>query len=450
MFELGPCENFSDWRDKARGLLAGKVHFDQVSWASSGFSFGGEFETPAPSNDLRIPKEFLKDAQVVAAFRDDSTWDLLYRISFRLLYEDRKLLENPLDSDTQEFQRRGKLVSRDMHKMKAFVRFREIEVGEETHYLAWYRPDHKILRLVAPFFKDRFNGMNFTIMTEDETVTWDKKSLTFSSGVLRNTLPPDEAEDLWKTYYASVFNPARVKETMMKKEMPVRYWSTMPETELVSGLMREAPERLERFYDSQRENIRTTFPSLAELSESLKNCRACGICPAATAPVPGEGPSPAKIMIVGEQPGDEEDKVGRPFRGPSGELFDEVLRRSGFRREDLYVTNAVKGFKHVIVGSFRKHRTALSPEISTCKPWLKEEMRLVQPELVICLGRTAAQAVLGKLVKLEDVRGKVFEIGEGRRAVVLPHPASILRAPEEEKSGLVERYVEDFLRLRAG
>lgn len=444
---MEPCRDFEEWRNQARGLLADKVHFDEVSWAT-GFFFAEPFQSKNKNSDLRIPKEFLARAVKASAFRDDSTWALLYRVAFRLCYEDRNLLNDPLDADVRELERREHLVSRDMHKMKAFVRFREVEIEGEKHYFSWHRPDHKIIHLIAPFFRDRFNGMKWTIMTEDGCAHWNKSELTFSEGVLRSALPDDNAEDLWKTYYTSVFNPGRVKEGAMKKEMPVRYWQTLPESTLITELMREAPERLEAFYESQRVNTQKEFSSLTEMNEQLLKCRACGICPAATAPVRGEGPENAKIMIVGEQPGDEEDKIGKPFQGPSGDLFDEMLRKSGFRREDLYVTNAVKGFKHIVTGSFRKHRTALQPEISSCKPWLKEEIRLVKPELIVCLGRTAAQSVIGKMVKMEDVRGKLMTSAGDKKLVVLPHPASILRSAEEEQERLKQGYLEDFIRLK--
>lgn len=444
---MEPCRDFTHWRIQARSLLAEKIHYNEVDWGGSGFSFGETFQAKNGNVQLSIPKEFMRDAVIVAAFREDSTWSLLYRLAWRLLYENRDLFGNPLDEDVSEFGRRLKLVTRDMHKMKAFVRFREVRIGEELHYYSWHRPDHRIIHLIAPFFRDRFNGMNWTIMTEDGCATWDKKELTFSPGVERSALPPDGAEDLWRTYYSSVFNPARIKESAMKKEMPVRYWKTLPESELITGLMQEAPNRLEEFYDSQRASAPTErFASLSELNSALSRCGACEICPKATAPVPGEGPGNARVMIVGEQPGNEEDKAGRPFQGPSGELLDEVLKRSGFRREDIYVTNAVKGFKHVIINSFRQHRTAQAREISSCRPWVKEELRLIQPELIICLGRTAAQSLLGKMIKMEDVRGKVMTSPLGKM-VILPHPASILRS-QEDQNQLRHRYIDDFCKVR--
>lgn len=449
MIEISNVNDFESWRTFARSLLGERIHYQNVSWNGGGFLLGDTYSPVKSDIVLPVPSEFMKKALVMSAFRDDSNWALLYRLIYRLMFEDKKLMSNPLDHDVQEFEKRLRLVNRDMHKMKAFVRFREVSLESKTHYFSWYRPDHRIVRLIAPFFRDRFNGMNWDIMTEDECVTWDGKELSFSPGVERSALPHDDAEDLWKTYYSSIFNPARIKEGAMKKEMPVRYWSTMPETELISSLMQEAPERLEVFYDSQRTAALTKeFQSLDELRTDLSRCRSCGICADATAPVMGEGPPDARIVIVGEQPGNEEDLSGKPFQGPSGDLLDEILKKSGFKRSDLYVTNAVKGFKHVIINSFRKHRTALASEISACKPWLREELRLLEPELVICLGRSAAQSILGKMVKMESVRGKVITSPYSPKLVILPHPASILRADESVKAELIEKYLQEFIEVR--
>jgi DNA polymerase len=228
----------------------------------------------------------------------------------------------------------------------------------------------------------------------------------------------------------------------MKKELPVRHWKTLPETELITSLIDEAPDRLQDFYDSQKpaaiSDIRIL--PLPELRQALMGCRACDICPKATAPVMGEGPADARIMFVGEQPGNEEDLQGRPFIGPAGQLLDKAMKELGFNREKIYVTNAVKGFKWLPQMSQRWHRTANGSEISACKPWLKQEVANIQPEILVCLGRTAAQSVIGKMIKLEDVRGKFFKTAFADKTIVLPHPASILRADPQMQESLFERF----------
>lgn len=452
MFAVSVEGSFSDWRLKARSLLAEKILPEDIEWVTdeTSFSFGEPWIPNDTKVNFTISPIFLEKAQVVSAFRDPKIWTLLYRMAYRLLYENKKLLEIEVDSDVIDFNNRYRLVNRDIHKMKAFVRFKEINEDSKKVYVAWHRPDHKIVRLAAPFFKDRFNGMNWIIMTEDETASWDGEELIYSEGVSESNVPNDDAaEDLWKTYYRSIFNPARIKISAMKKELPVRHWKTLPETELITSLIDEAPERLKEFYDSQRSvsvKADETF-TLNELEVALKKCQACDICPMATAPVMGEGPMDSKIMFIGEQPGNEEDLAGKPFIGPAGELLNQALREIGFNRQDIYVTNAVKGFKHSYQQNMRWHRSANGSEISQCKPWLKQEIKIVKPEIIVCLGRTAAQSVLGKVIKLEEVRGKFFKSALAEKTIILPHPASILRADPSLKDELFQRFKEELTQV---
>ena len=442
-------QSFEDWRKKARVLLARKIHFDDIEWIteSNGFQFGDNLEMPSDIPPLAIPKTFMDEAYVVSAFRDHKIWPLLYRLAYRQLFENKKLMELSIDPDVMDFQAKYRLVTRDIHKMKAFVRFKEVKTEESTLYLAWHRPDHRIVRLAANFFKERFNGMNWMIMTDDETVSWDQNELTFSPGVPKEKAQFDDStEELWKTYYGSIFNPARIKITAMKKELPVRHWKTLPETELITSLIDEAPARLKAFYDSQKVSAinHQSFETLSDVSEALAKCRACGICEKATAPVMGEGPQNARIMIVGEQPGDEEDLKGKPFIGPAGQLLNEAMKKVNLPRSEIYVTNAVKGFKHIITQNGRWHRNPNGAEISQCRPWLKEEVKIVKPDILVCLGRSAAQSVVGKMIKLEEVRGKFFQSTFAKQTIILPHPASILRSEEHLQQDLFQRFTSEL------
>lgn len=449
MYNVRFTPSFEAWRDKAKQLLVSQVNPQDITWITQdgGFHFGEDWEDRIVNDTPKIPREYFEKAYVVSAFRDDSTWDLLYRIAWRILHEQKQLLKIPLDSDIQELESRYRLVMRDVHKMKAFVRFKEIKQENKVVYMAWHRPDHRIVRLAAPFFKDRFNGMNWVIMTEDETMSWDQTELTFSEGIpAHKALMEDSSEDLWLTYYRSIFNPARIKIGAMKKELPVRHWKTLPETELITSLINEAPNRLKEFYDSQRPTITQNRQlDFSEISAGLNSCKACGICEKATAPVMGEGPLNARIMFIGEQPGNEEDLNGQPFIGPAGQLLNKALNRRGFKRDEIYVTNAVKGFKWIFQNNMRWHRTANASEISACKPWLKQELGLIKPEIVVCLGRSAAQSILGKMIKMEDVRGKFFASAVCEKTIILPHPSSILRIQDENERALAfERFVNEL------
>lgn len=439
--------NFEDWRMKARELLAQKIPPHQVNWQADtqGFSFGTFFENKNTPADIKIPRDFFEQAFVASCFRDDSIWSLLYRLAWRLVFEDKNLLKIEIDPDTVELNAKVRLVNRDLHKMKAFVRFKELKQDEnESLFMAWHRPDHRITRLAAPFFKDRFNGMKWVIMTEDETILWDKKEIHFLEGVEAYELPQDEKEDLWKTYYSSIFNPARIKVSAMKKELPVRHWKTLPETELITSLLDEAPARLKEFYDSQTAPAQIQeFTSFEELNKAILKCKSCGICEKSSGPVFGEGPLDAEVMILGEQPGNEEDLAGKNFIGPAGQILNEALNQVGLKREEFFVTNVVKSFKWVQTYDMRQHRTADAKEISACRPWVQNEIKLVKPKILVCLGRSAAQSVLGKMIKLEDMRGKFFSTPFCENTIILPHPASILR-DKESKDEAFGRFIQEF------
>ncbi len=174
-----------------------------------------------------------------------------------------------------------------------------------------------------------------------------------------------------------------------------------------------------------------TPPTLPALREAAAGCRACPLWERGTQTVFGEGSSGARVLFVGEQPGDREDLEGRPFVGPAGRLFDEALVAAGIDRTDVYVTNAVKHFKWEARGKRRIHKRPAAPEIAACRPWLEAEIEAVQPELVVCLGATAAQSLLGPSFKVTQRRGEFIEGLLGPVVTATIHPSSILRAPDE-------------------
>ena len=448
---------FESWRKNARSLLENKIHFNDVVWqatdSGSLFDFVSDSVGEKPSS-ITIPKEFIKQAHFVSAFRDETTWSLLYRLLYRIVYENKNILENPLDDDVLDFHRKIKLVNRDLHKMKAFVRFKEIKKNDESLYMAWHRPDHRILKFSAPFFTDRFNGMNWVIFTEDESMSWINNELTFGPGISQKEAEAfDETEELWKTYYASIFNPARLKIKMMKKELPVRHWKTLPEAQLVDGLIKEAPNMVQEFYETQRTSAIASIPknasSLSELKTALPTCSACAICSKATAPVMGEGPMNAEIVFVGEQPGNEEDIAGSPFVGPAGRLFMEALKKAEINRSDVYLTNAVKGFKWKESNGMRKHVNPSASEISACRPWVKKELEMIRPRVLVCLGASAAQSIFGKMMKVHESHGKVFQTSASDYTIILPHLSAILRMPDLiEKEKMLNQFETSIAELK--
>ena len=189
--------------------------------------------------------------------------------------------------------------------------------------------------------------------------------------------------------------------------------------------------------------------TMASLKKASFDCRGCDLFKRATQTVFGEGPANADIMFVGEQPGDQEDRTGRPFVGPAGQVFDRALEEVGLRREDVYITNAVKHFKWEPLGKRRKHKKPFTSEVEACRPWLEAELRVVSPKVIVCLGSTAAQAMFGRPVRILQERGAIVETPDGLSALITVHPSSILRAPEQEQQEQeYVRFVNDLALIR--
>jgi DNA polymerase len=190
-------------------------------------------------------------------------------------------------------------------------------------------------------------------------------------------------------------------------------------------------------------------PDIDALREQAQHCKACDLWRRATQTVFGEGRAHAKIMLIGEQPGDSEDLAGRPFVGPAGALLDRALGAAGLDRKKLYVTNAVKHFSWELRGKRRLHKTPAQQEIEACRRWLDAELAALRPALVICLGVTAARAVTHKAVKLGDVRGKIFENETAPALLFTVHPSYVLRVPSGSRTAAFDGLVAD-LKVAAG
>ena len=189
----------------------------------------------------------------------------------------------------------------------------------------------------------------------------------------------------------------------------------------------------------------TTRPNLDHLREQASHCRACPLWKNATQTVFGEGPKAARVMLVGEQPGDKEDLAGHPFVGPAGQMLDRALEEAGIDRRTVYVTNAVKHFKFFPRGKIRLHQKPTSPEIRACRPWYEQELAAVKPQLVVAMGATAAQCVFGKITPINKSRGRLIDMADGRKALVTMHPSYLLRLPDQDaRAREYERFVGDL------
>ena len=464
------------FRAACRQLIADQVEPAHVSWFVAGGAEADLFAAEAePAVDARegapaitIPPAFLTLIKSVLLHSEAKRFGLLYRLIWRLQREP-GLRHDPLDADVIEAQHLSQAVRRDMHKMKAFVRFRRIETAKQpTQHIAWFEPGHHIVEAVAPFVARRFTAMHWAILTPERCVRWDGAALEFSPGAARDQAPPaDAGERLWLTYYEHIFNPARLKLAMMQKEMPRRYWKNLPEAVLISplaaraaersaGMIAQAPSEVARRVPAASLPLRrpplgpvTAAPTdLASLRTAIDRCRACPIGAAATQGVTGEGPPGARLMVVGEQPGDQEDLRGRPFVGPAGQLFDRALAELGWARGALFITNAVKHFKFELSvglrGQRRIHKTPSQQEAAACLDWLEHEIAIVQPTALIALGATAARALLGASVAVTRERGQWLARGDGRRVLVTLHPAALLRMAPAEQDAAFAAWVGDL------
>ncbi|MEM8750662.1 MAG: UdgX family uracil-DNA binding protein [Pseudomonadota bacterium] len=460
-FELSAADDFDGWRAAARRAMAAGLADDQVLFLVAGDNrplFDGLLNEDVSGQrdqgeipEIRVPKEFPPLAKQVICHADPGRFSLLYRILCRL-GDDRFLMRKPTDPDVHRANILAKEVRRDAHKMKAFVRFRK--VGNENQgsekFVAWFEPDHHIVRLTAPFFMRRFTGMNWSILTPKGCAHWDGHTLNHSPAIEKpEGMEPDVLEDYWRSYYASIFNPARLKISAMTSEMPKKYWKNLPEAELIPALTRSAqrwevgmierdptvpkPQMMEHKQPSylRPEARRQNIESLSALNEALKNCRNCPLWKPATQTVCGAGPTRAELMLVGEQPGDQEDIQGKPFVGPAGQLLKGVISDVGV--SDYYTTNAVKHFKFEPRGKRRIHKSPSTAEIDHCRWWLQKEIELVKPRAIVALGRSAVRGVTGKTGKISEMAGRVWATDEGVPIIVTRHPSSILRISDHDE-----------------
>lgn len=469
---VDPPWSLDAWRAAARTALQRAVAPDQIDWLQG--AAASLLDAPALQPDeavpdpphaatLFVPKAFVELASTCLCHRDPQVMPLLYRMLWRITQGERGLLSNPSDADVVQATTLAQAVRRDSHKMKAFVRFREVP-GNSEAFIAWFEPQHHIVDRVAPFFARRFTGMQWAILTPYRSVQWDGQALRFGPGAQESDAPAQDArEELWRTYYANIFNPARLNTRMMQQEMPAKYWKNLPEATLLPVLVRDAGDRVQQMHDRQAQAPARriparrplppapveTAPTLAALRDSAAACRQCPLWEPATQTVFGEGPSDAQVMLVGEQPGDSEDLSGRPFVGPAGQLLDRALQELGIERATLYLTNAVKHFRFERRGKRRIHSKPAATHVHACRPWLMQEIERLQPKVIVCLGATAASSVFGAGFNLMQSHGRWHSLDDSTRAFATVHPAWILRQPEgTAREAAYRLFLDDLRQLR--
>jgi DNA polymerase len=455
---------FESWREFAREALLSSMPPQEIDFQDDLFTAprslylvpGSSERRSVPPSQAKphAPKSFLDDGLIAAHHRDPDRWNLLYRLLWRLQTE-RNLLHIDIDPDVAQLRSLVRQVRHDLHKMHAFVRFRRIEDPQGEHFIAWHKPAHRILALAAPFFSERFAIMRWTILTPDNSVSWDPatRRATFGPGADRDQAPrQDELEDLWRSYYSSIFNPARLNPSLMRSHMPVKYWSTLPEVDLLPALVTKAGARVQSMVATQDATPSASpfIPAeraLPVIHKALPLCRGCDLYCHATQVVPGRGSSTAALMLVGEQPGDQEDLQGKPFVGPAGGVLRRALDELGISPDAIYMTNVVKHFKFVQRGKLRLHKNPAISEINACRPWLEAEIDALKPRAILCMGASAARAVLGSTFALMRDRGRFIPTRYSENTMATVHPSAVLRASEAAQAAQLYEFIRTDLKL---
>lgn len=456
------------WRNAARGLLAEGVRPEDVLWqyGAAESDLFATAPTSATSRPTRVPRTFVELAGAVCWHTDSERFARLYALLWRL-GDTPGLMSDRADVRVATLHQMEKSVRRDMHKMKAFLRFREIDPsGPRRRFAAWFEPQHHIVEPLAPFFARRFGDMDWIIATPDRTAHLTDGNITLATGQPKPALPDDATEQLWSTYFRNIFNPARLKVKAMQAEMPKKYWKNMPEAaaipEMIAGAEARArqmqlaaptlaPARAAKITERLSMTATEQPPpgSLDALHHDAAGCTRCPLYEGATQVVIGEGPRDAPLMVVGEQPGDQEDLAGRPFVGPAGQLFDRLAEEAGLDRDRAFVTNAVKHFKFQPRGKRRIHQKPDAGEVQACRWWLDAERRLIKPKLILAMGATAAMSLTGKGAGIMKRRG-TFEATDDDTPVLLTlHPSYLLRVPNAAAKAAAERDFRADLALAA-
>jgi uracil-DNA glycosylase len=452
---LASAVDFDGFRRACRQLWAEQVAPEHVSWHTADDAEGDLFDagdpgavassvaavsTPAGDANapppVNAPAAFMALAESAALHSDPNRFGLLYRLLWRLQVEP-GLRRNPLDADWVEAEHLAQAVRGDMHRMKDGVRFRPIPDGAgpgQALQIAWFEPEHHIVEATAPFFARRFAAMHWAILTPERSVRWDGESLVLGAKARRDQAPPADAGDaLWLAYCQNLFDPTRVKLKTMPNDEPS---SRLPAA--------AAPQPTPGHAATPGGEAPRTLPALRD---ALEGCRECPIGEHATQAVPGEGPARARLMFVGEQPGDQEDLQGHPFVGPAGQLFARALDELGIARKDVYITNAVKHFKFELRGKRRIHKTPAQEEAAACLHWLESEIGLVDPQALVALGATAARQLLGRAVAVTRERGNWLKRSDGRRVLITLHPSALLRMEPEDKAEAYRAWLADLRQI---
>jgi uracil-DNA glycosylase len=413
------------WRSATRALVLAGVRPESVTW-----TVGPGRGDPLPAGDgtFGVARLLLALASQAFQARDPDRFGLLYRLIWRAQAGEPGV-DRADDPELTRVRHLALAVRAEAHRMRTHLRFLRQAEDRVPFYLGWYVPAHYVLEANAQLIARRFPERRFVILTPDGSAHWDGRLLRFGPGLDAAVVPDDASlAAQWWDFRADILAASRVGTPLPEAEEldeDPRPPDRPPLAPVVLPLVRD--------------------PLLMEAASEALVCRRCPLGEPATQTVFGEGPRDAALLFIGEQPGDQEDVIGRPFVGPAGQLLDRALEEAGIDRRRIYITNAVKHFKFVPRGKRRIHQPPEAPEILACKLWLDAERVRLQPRLTVLMGATAARSVLARPVTIGRERGRPFALADGGRAFITVHPSYLLRVPDEEsKAREYERFVNEL------
>jgi DNA polymerase len=417
--------DWTGWRAAARALVLAGMPPDAVRW-----QVGGEGDAlPSADGGFGLPRALVDLAALAIQARDGDRFALLYRLVWRA-HGGERVLDLPADTDAAAARTLALAVRAEAHRMRTHLRFLPVAIPTVIWLVGWYAPAHRVLEANAQIFVRRFPKRQWSILTPDASAHWtggEGGELSFGRGV---AAPADDPalHMIWMRDGVRLHAESRPGTSIPPAE-------TLDEAPRPPELRAIGPVVLPTESDT----------TLSEAAKEALACRRCPLWQPATQTVFGEGPAGARILFIGEQPGDQEDVIGRPFVGPAGQLLDRALEEAGIDRRTIYITNAVKHFKFVRRGTRRIHERPETGEMQACRFWLDVERVRVAPRLVVLMGATAARTVLGRPVTIGRERGRPFALSPTETGFVTVHPSFLLRLPDEDARAREYRaFVEDL------
>ncbi|HBK07664.1 MAG TPA: uracil-DNA glycosylase [Acetobacteraceae bacterium] len=419
--------DWDGWRRATRALVQAGVEPGALTWAV------GDDAQPLPgaAGTFHVPRALVSVASVAIQAREPERFGLLYSLVWRINAGE-KVLEDETDPDLSLVRRMALSVRADAHRMRTNMRYLPVADDGGIRYLGWFEPAHFVLPANAQLLARRYPHLPLSIVTPDGSAHWDGSSLLFSAG-LRHAADDEALQAWWEAHSELVLEQASADVSV-------------PEAETVD----EAPRPPDRPPIGSVVLNTKPDPALMRAGREAGSCHRCPLYQPATQTVFGEGPTGASVMFVGEQPGDQEDTIGRPFVGPAGQIMDRAMEDAGIDRRTVYVTNAVKHFKFIPRGRRRIHQTPEVPEIQACGFWLDVERTHIRPRLTVLMGASAARAVMGRPVTISRERGRPIQTQDGQTVFVTVHPSYLLRLPDAAaKAREYDALVRDLMSIRS-